>query len=57
MDAAPGIHVLSEGRAKLLRFSDEGRVILLDLVEPGDVFGTLSFQTARERAKPAGQLH
>jgi len=38
-----GVHVLSRGRMKILRFSDEGRVILLDLVEPGDVFGELAF--------------
>ncbi len=37
-----GVHVLSDGRMKVLRFSDQGRVILLDLVEPGDVFGELS---------------
>lgn len=34
-----GIHVLSEGHVKILRFSAEGRVILLDLVEPGGIFG------------------
>lgn len=38
-----GVHVLSRGRVKILRFSDEGRVMLLDLIEPGGVFGELSF--------------
>jgi CRP/FNR family cyclic AMP-dependent transcriptional regulator len=38
-----GVHVLSRGRMKILRFSDEGRVILLELIEPGGVFGELSF--------------
>ena len=38
-----GVHVLSRGLMKTLRFSDEGRVMLLDLIEPGDVFGELSF--------------
>ena len=38
-----GVHVLSGGRVKILRFSGEGRVMLLELVEPGDVFGELSF--------------
>lgn len=38
-----GVHVLSGGRMKILRFSDEGRVILLDIVEPGGLFGELSF--------------
>ncbi|HSF17121.1 MAG TPA: Crp/Fnr family transcriptional regulator [Vicinamibacteria bacterium] len=37
-----GLHLLIEGRAKLLRFSDGGRVILLDLVDAGDVFGEMS---------------
>ena len=35
--------VLARGRAKVLRFSDEGRVILLDLVEAGELFGEMSF--------------
>ncbi len=38
-----GVHVLARGRMKILRFSDEGRVILLDLIEPGGVFGELNF--------------
>jgi CRP/FNR family transcriptional regulator len=38
-----GVHVLSRGRMKILRFSDAGRVLLLELVEPGDVFGELAF--------------
>jgi CRP/FNR family transcriptional regulator len=37
-----GVHVLTRGRMKILRFSNEGRVMLLDLVEPGDVFGELA---------------
>lgn len=37
------VHVLGHGRAKVLRFSDEGRVILLDLVEAGELFGEMSF--------------
>jgi len=38
-----GIHVLSEGQMKILRFSGEGRVILLELVEPGGIFGEPAF--------------
>ncbi len=37
------VHVLAHGRVKVLRFSDEGRVILLDLVEVGELFGEMSF--------------
>ena len=36
------VHLLARGRVKILRFSDEGRVILLDLVEAGEVFGELA---------------
>lgn len=38
-----GVHVLARGRVKILRFSDGGRVILLDLIGPGDVFGEMAF--------------
>ncbi len=49
-----GVHVLSCGRMKVLRFSDAGRVILLDLVEPGDVFGELSFLSEDSGATHVG---
>lgn len=42
-----GIHVLSEGHVKILKFSDEGRVILLELVEPGGLFGEPAFGLSR----------
>lgn len=50
-----GVHVLCRGRMKISRFSDEGRVILLDLVEPGDVFGDMTFlaSTSSARTTPA----
>jgi CRP/FNR family transcriptional regulator len=38
-----GLHILLEGRMKTLRFSSEGRVIILELLDAGDVFGESSF--------------
>ena len=37
------VHFLAKGRVKVLRFSDEGRVILLALFEAGELFGEMSF--------------
>lgn len=37
-----GLHVLLDGRMKTLRFSKEGRVILLEILDSGDVFGEMS---------------
>lgn len=34
-----GLHLLLSGHLKLLRFSDDGRVILMDLLDVGEVFG------------------
>lgn len=38
-----GLHVLIGGRMKTLRFSSEGRVIILEILDAGDVFGETSF--------------
>lgn len=37
-----GLHLLRDGRMKTLRFSEEGRVMILDLLDSGDVFGEMS---------------
>jgi CRP-like cAMP-binding protein len=37
-----GLHFLLEGRMKTLRFSRDGRVMILDLLSAGDVFGEMS---------------
>jgi CRP-like cAMP-binding protein len=46
-----GLHLLLEGRMKTLRFSRDGRVIILDLLSAGDVFGEMSL-VAGGRAEP-----
>jgi CRP/FNR family transcriptional regulator, cyclic AMP receptor protein len=40
--AQAGLHLLTDGRMKTLRFSEEGRVIILELLAAGDVFGEMS---------------
>ena len=47
-----GIHIVSRGRVKTLRFSDQGKVMLLDLLGPGDLFGDLSFLSERADSEP-----
>ncbi len=37
-----GIHLLLRGRMKMMRFSETGRVMILDLLDAGDVFGEMS---------------
>lgn len=40
--AQSGLHLLLDGRMKTLRFSEEGRVMILELLDSGDVFGEMS---------------
>jgi len=37
-----GLHILIRGRMKTMRFSEKGRVMILDLLDAGDVFGEMS---------------
>jgi CRP/FNR family transcriptional regulator len=37
-----GLHLLLDGRMKTVRFSEDGRVILLDILDRGDVFGEMT---------------
>lgn len=37
-----GLHLLLRGRMKTMRFSEKGRVLILDLLDAGDVFGEMS---------------
>jgi CRP/FNR family transcriptional regulator, cyclic AMP receptor protein len=37
-----GLHILLRGRMKMLWFSEKGRVMILDLLDAGDVFGEMS---------------
>ena len=41
-DARSGLHLLLDGRMKTLRFSEDGRVMILDLLDAGEVFGEMT---------------
>lgn len=43
--ARSGLHVLLGGRMKTLRFSEDGRVLILDLFATGEVFGEMALLT------------
>jgi CRP/FNR family transcriptional regulator len=40
--ARSGLHLLLSGRMKTLRFSEDGRVMILDLLSTGEVFGEMA---------------
>ena len=40
--ARSGLHLLLGGRMKTLRFSEDGRVMILDLLDTGEVFGEIA---------------
>lgn len=40
--ARSGLHLLLVGRMKTLRFSEDGRVMILDLLDQGEVFGEMA---------------
>lgn len=46
-----GLHLLLSGRMKTLRFSEDGRVMILDLLETGEVFGETAL-VAEEGSEP-----
>jgi CRP/FNR family transcriptional regulator len=45
--ARSGLHLLLNGRMKTLRFSEDGRVMILDLLDTGEVFGEMALVAAR----------
>lgn len=49
--ARSGLHLLVSGRMKTLRFSEDGRVMILDLLDEGDVFGETAL-VADEASEP-----
>jgi CRP-like cAMP-binding protein len=44
-DPAKRLFVVADGRVKLMRHSLSGKNVLLDLLQPGELFGSLSFQS------------
>ena len=49
--ARSGLHLLLGGRMKTLRFSEDGRVMILDLLDTGEVFGEMAL-VAQEGTEP-----
>jgi len=49
--ARSGLHLLLGGRMKTLRFSEDGRVMILDLLDTGEVFGEMALM-AEEGTEP-----
>ncbi len=49
--ARSGLHLLLGGRMKTLRFSEDGRVMILDLLDTGEVFGEMAL-VAEEGSEP-----
>ena len=43
-----GLHLLTEGHLKLVRFSSEGRALILELLDPGDLFGEVDLASGVE---------
>jgi CRP-like cAMP-binding protein len=41
-----GVHLILRGRMKMMRFSERGRVLILDVLDAGDVFGEMSLVDA-----------
>lgn len=49
--ARSGLHLLLGGRMKTMRFSEDGRVMILDLLDTGEVFGEMAL-VAEEGTEP-----
>ncbi|MDH3973727.1 MAG: Crp/Fnr family transcriptional regulator [Deltaproteobacteria bacterium] len=55
-DASDTLYILKEGRIKISRFSEDGRELTIDILDPGDVFGELSLAGELERETSAEAL-
>lgn len=52
-DRAETVYILKEGRIKITRFSEAGRELTVDILEPGDILGELSLAGEQERETDA----
>lgn len=52
-DKAETVYILKEGRIKITRFSEEGKELTVDILEPGDILGELSLAGEQERETDA----
>lgn len=41
-DKAETVYILKEGRVRITRFSEDGKELTVDILEPGDIFGELT---------------
>ncbi|MBI5236677.1 MAG: Crp/Fnr family transcriptional regulator [Deltaproteobacteria bacterium] len=48
-DKAGTVYMLKEGRIRIMRYSEDGRELTIDILEPGDIFGELSMTGEQER--------
>lgn len=55
-DRADTIYILKEGRIKITRFTEEGKEIIMDILEPGDIFGELALAGEAQRETCAEAL-
>jgi len=55
-DASDTIYILKEGRIKISRYSEGGRELIMDILDPGDIFGELSLTGEAERETSAEAL-
>ena len=52
-DKAGTVYMLKEGRIRIMRYSADGREFTVDILEPGDLFGELTFTGEEERETDA----
>lgn len=55
-DKAGTVYILKEGRIKITRFSDDGRELTVDILEPGDLFGELTVAGEQVRESSAAAM-
>jgi len=52
-DTAGTVYILKEGRIRIIRYSEDGRELTVDILEPGDIFGELTMAGEEERETDA----
>lgn len=55
-DSADTVYILKEGRIKITRFTEDGRELTIDILEPGDIFGELVLAGEVQRETSAEAL-
>ena len=52
-DTAGTVYILKEGRIRIIRYSEDGKELTVDILEPGDIFGELTVAGEEERETDA----